>query len=123
MKKLILLLTLSVVFPFAARAFNPASITFTKASSAVSSAPNVRIGVVKSNIAWDVNRSQPIQGMPLPGSITSYYLTKSVTYTPAEFTRVVEIQVDQDTKMYVGTDLTNFLYIYAGAPRVYTIRP
>lgn len=123
MKKLILLLTLSMVFPFAAHAFNPSSITFTITSSAVTPTANLRIGVVKSDIAWNVNRSQPLQGMPLPGSIDTYFLTKTVTYTPAEFTRVLEIQVSQDTKMYVGSDLTNFLYIYSDAPRIYTIRP
>lgn len=121
-------ITILAVFSFlvitsSSHAFNPSSITFKITSSAATSTANLRIGVVKSNLAWDINRSQPIQGMPLPDSITSYFLTKSVTYTPAEFTRVLEIQVSQDTMMYVGSDLTNFLYIYSGAPRIYTIRP
>jgi hypothetical protein len=114
---LLLLLLAPSVF-----AFNPSSITFAIPTSAVTSTPNVRIGVVKTGVAWDVNRGVMLQGMPLPDSVTTYYLTKSSTYTPEEGTMLLEIQTDQNTKMYLGSDLTNFLYIYSGVPRIYTIR-
>lgn len=117
MKRLFIIL---VILAFAAPvfAFDASSITFSITSSAKSSAPNLRIGVMKGTLAKDGNVA--MQGMKLPRPV-NYYLTKSTTHTFTSGTKAIEIQVDQDTKMYTGTDLTNYMLIYSGAPRVYTI--
>lgn len=99
--------------------FDAPSITFSIAPSATTATPNLRIGVVKGPLAKDGNIA--VQGMPLPRPL-SFYLTETKTYTFEEGTTAIEIQVDQDTKMYVGSDLTNYLLIYAGAPRIYTVK-
>ena len=99
--------------------FDASSITFAIASSAKTSTPNLRIGVVKGPLGRDGNTA--IQGLPLPRPL-SFYLTKTKTHTFTTGTTAIEIQVEQDTKMYVGSDLTNYLLIYAGTPRVYVVK-
>ena len=103
----------------AAWALDVSSITFGIASSAKSSAPNLRIGVAKGVMASDGNTA--IQGMPIPRPV-NYYLTKSTTHAIATGTIALEIQVSQDTKMYVGSDLTNYLLLPADTVRTYTVR-
>lgn len=103
----------------AAWAFDVSSITFGIASSATTSTPNLRIGVVKGPMASNGNTA--IQGMPIPRPV-NYYLTKSTTHTITPGTIALEIQVSQDTKMYVGSDLTNYLLLPADTVKTYTVR-
>lgn len=117
MKTLIAILIL-LAAPFA-HAFDVASITFQIASSATTSVPNLRIGVMKGKLGTDGDVK--IQAMPIPRPV-NYHLTKSTTHTFTTGTTAIEIQVDQDTKMYTGSDLSNYLLIYSGIPVTYSVR-
>ena len=102
-----------------ADAFDVSSITFGIASSAITATPNLRIGVMKGTMGKDGN--VVMQGMVIPRPV-NYHLTKSKVHTFVTGTTAIEIQADQDTKMYVGGDLTNYLLIYSGVPVTYVIK-
>lgn len=58
-----------------------------------------------------------IQGFA-PSSISNYYLTKSVSF-PLTSVLVFKVQTDQDTKMYLGSDATNYFTIYSGTSETF----
>lgn len=118
MKKIMITLLL-VMFVTPVFAFDVSSITFSITSSAKTSAPNLRIGINKGAMATD--GSTPMQSMTVPRSV-NYFLTKTTAHTFAAGTSAIEIQVDQDTKMYTGSDLTNYILIYSGVPKIYTVK-
>lgn len=93
---------------------------FANASTAISSTPNLRIGLVTGKFASDGNTV--IQGFPLP-NIENFYLTKEIVYNLSNkhYPTSILIEVDQDTKMFTG-DTTNYLKILAGERLVYTIK-
>lgn len=95
-----------------ADAFNPASITFGITSTAATSTPNLRVAVMTGQLAKDGN--VPVQAFTVPASQANYYLTKSKVYTISNYTTGIWIQVDQDTKMYTGSDLTNYMLLKSG---------
>jgi hypothetical protein len=103
----------------AAKAFDVSSITFGIASSAVTATPNLRIGVMTGTLGKDGN--VVMQGMTIPRPV-NYYLTKSKVHTFATGTTAIQIQADQNTKMYVGSDLTNYMLIYSGVPQTYVVK-
>jgi len=100
--------------PLAAFALDMSSITFTQASSAKTATPNLRIAVQKTRLARDANNSI-IQGAAMT-KIYNYYLTKSITHTFDTNDVFYYVQTDTDAKHYFGTDLTNYLLIYAATP-------
>lgn len=60
--------------------------------------------------------SPPLQTKVI-STVRNYFLTKSTAVNmsgPPAVTHVV-VQTDQNTKMYVGSDLTNYLLIQSGA--------
>lgn len=118
MKILIAIITV-LMCAVQAFAYTTSSITFGIASTARTSTPNLRIGVMKGPLGKDGNI--PVQGMTLPAP-QMFYLTKSTTFPFAAGTTAIEIQTDQDTKLYVGSDLTNYLLIYAGTPVTYIVK-
>jgi len=112
MKKLILLALLLIPsMVFAASQ----TVTFSIISSAATATPNLRIAYMKPVMA---QAPVAMQGMVVD-SVGNYYLTKTttITFNTANF-KVIETQVAQDTKMYYGDDLTNYMLIYADVPRV-----
>lgn len=119
MKKLLIILLLSLGIVPATWAFDASSITFSITSSAKTATPNLRIGIVKGALARDGNET--IQAMPLPRPV-NYYLTKTITHTFTTGTTGILIQVDQDTKLYVGDDLTNAILLPALTDYFFAIR-
>jgi len=121
MNKILCLIAVVLVFMASdSFAFNPASITFSQTSSARTTMANLRLGVVYNALGRDGNT--PIQGLPIPTPINHFMTKASVTHTFTAGTIAIEIQTDQDTKMYVGNDLTNFIMIYSGVPRAYIVK-
>ena len=99
-----------------AYAVDPTSITFTITSSAVSSTANLRIATMPKKLAnWS---GRDVQSFALEAPITNYFITKSVTYAIPSGTGAIMVQADQDTKMYLNTDYTNFIKIYADTNNV-----
>jgi len=95
------------------------TLTFAISSSAKTSTPNLRIGQMVPVMA---QAPVAMQGMVID-SVTNHYLTKS-TAIPFNTvnTKVVEVETDQDTKVYFGSDLTNYLLVYSGVPRTFILR-
>ncbi len=116
MKKLIVALLL-IATP--AVAYDFSSITFGITSSAVPSNPNLRIGLMKGTLGRDGNI--PVQGMTLP-TIFNYKVTKTKTFTFPAGTTAIVIQADQDTKLYTGSDLSNYLLVYQGSDMTYVVK-
>jgi hypothetical protein len=89
-------------------------IVFTRISSAVPSAANLRIGVMDKNMARESKGSTlPIQTF-IRDYTQNYYLTKSTTVTLYD-PLYMQIQVDQDTKIYRNSDLTNYILCASGS--------
>ena len=119
MKTLVIIMTALLLMTGAASALEVSSLTFTTDLSVAPSNPNLRIGVVKGPMASDGNTV--MQGMPIPRPV-NYAIASTKTYTIEPGTIALEIQVDQDTKMYVGSDLTNYLLLPADTVKTYTVR-
>jgi len=114
-----IILFLIAIFVTSTAFAEPTTVTFSITSSAVTSAPNLRIAKMKPAMAL-----APIamQGVVID-SVENYYLTKStvVTFNTLN-TKLLRVQTDQDTKIYFGTDLTNYLVHYNGVPDTYIFR-
>lgn len=95
------------------------SFTFSITSSATTATPNLRIGKMKPPMT---NGNLPMQAY-VWDETENYYVTKStaVSYDGLN-TKVLNIQTDQDTKVYKGTDLTNYILIYSGVPQTILLR-
>lgn len=93
--------------------------TFTQTSSARTTAPNLRIAIMKPVMA---QMPTAVQGF-VWDSTENYWLTKStsVTYNSVN-TKVIEVETNQDTKVYLGSDLTNYVLIYSGIPKQIILR-
>jgi hypothetical protein len=113
MKKIIGFVLFFMFITSSVFAWDYTTVTFTQTSSAKTSAFNLRIAKMTGTLARD--RDIPIQAMAL-SSITGYYLTKSTTVTLDSTVKGLYIQADQDTKVYFGSDLTNWVKIYADIP-------
>lgn len=108
---------LGLALASSAFAFDYTSITFGQTSSAKTSAPNVRVAVQYPHVAKD-QAGNVVQGFA-PNAIYNYYLTKSTTHTFSGNVTAYEVQADQDTKLYLGSDLTNYILLYANTPRIF----
>lgn len=107
------LITLLAVLATTAAFADTTALTFAITSSARTTAPNIRISIMKPPMT---NGNLPIQAH-VWDSTENYWLTKStaVSYNGLNAKSLV-IQADQDTKVYRGTDLTNYILIYSGVP-------
>lgn len=95
------------------------TITFSITSSAKTSTPNLRIAVMKPVL---VQAPVAVQSFVVD-SIENYYLTKSTTLTYNTLNaRIFEIDADQDTKYFIGSDLTNYMVLYSQIPKIITFR-
>ena len=93
------------------------TVTFSITSSARTSTPNLRITYMNGPLQVAPGSSGPgaaIQAFVVD-SIGNYYLTKTKTVnlsSPRAYA-YININTDQDTKMYVDADLTNYWIISA----------
>lgn len=78
----------------------------------------ISVYAVQPPLVGDGNGTK-IQGFA-PSAIANYYLTKSTT-VPLTYFLAVEVQTDQDTKMYLGSDATNYYTIYSGVPETFVV--
>ena len=111
MEKLLILILL-VMIPATVTA---QIITFTQTSSAKSSTPNLRIGLMRGPLPVAPGTSASMQTATVD-AIQNYYLTKTKTLnvgSPTAYGYMI-IQVDQDTKMYIDSDATNYMTIPSG---------
>ena len=93
-----------------------ATFVFKQISSAVASAPNLRIGVMAQPLARDSSTYSGASVQTFVRDKTlNYYLTKSTT-VPLDHALYLVIQVDQPTYIYRNGDLTNYLLCTSGAP-------
>lgn len=95
------------------------TLTFSITSTARGTTPNLRISVMKPVMA-----QAPIamQGF-VWDSQEDYYLTKTtaITYNSIN-AKVLYVDADQDTKVYLGSDLTNYMLIYSGIKETIILR-
>lgn len=111
MKTFILLVSLLITVP--AFALDVSSVTFKIASSAATSTFNLRIGkMTGGELAKEKSGNEKIQAIAI-SAFTDYFLTKSQAIDTSSLSAIL-IQADQDTKMYIGSDLTNYIIVYGG---------
>jgi len=95
------------------------TITFSITSSAVASAPNLRIATMNAKNAM---ASVPLQARVWDATENyTFTKTKAVTFDTND-KKVLYVQTDQNTKAYLGTDLTNYILIYSGVPETIILR-
>ena len=90
-------------------------IVFEQLSSAVTSAPNLRIQVTPATVTRDRN-SVPVVGSTIaPGMTYNYYLTKSVTFPVTDSMIAIEVQSDSDITMKVNSE-SAYMKVYGDCP-------
>lgn len=115
MKKLILALLLLPSLAFA----DTSTFTFSIASSASTATPNLRIAKMKPVMAQFPQSAQAF----VWDETSNHYLTKSTTISyNSVLTKVIKVQADQDTKVYLGSDLTNYILIKADIDELIVLR-
>lgn len=111
---LLLPLLLVCLFVPPAQAGDPSSVTFAIISSAKTATPNLRVAYHSRELA-SAPTGEAVQAFA-PRRVVNYYLTKSTTVSLPVDTVAYQIQTAQDTKLFFGSDLTNYLIVYADAP-------
>jgi hypothetical protein len=118
LKKLILIIVASIL---AASVASAQTVTFGIASSAKTSTPNVRIAFMFGPLPTAPGASGGMMQTMRIDKIVGYYLTKAALavnmLNPLGDGRPATqfmVQGDQDTKLYVGTDLTNYILVKSG---------
>lgn len=109
-----LLLIASVAFA------STSTITFGITSSAATASPNLRIAMMKRVL---VNAPISVQSF-VWDETANYKLTKTqaTSYSGTNYLGIL-VQTDQDTKTYLGADLTNYILIQSGVDKVILFRP
>ena len=95
-------------------------VVFSITSSAQTATPNLRVAKQSKRLTREaVSAGNVIQG-PAPSSFEDYYLTKSQTVSLVDVVWF-EVQVDQDTKMYLNSDLDNHILVYSATDKSFVV--
>lgn len=98
--------------------FDYSTITFKITSAAVTSTANVRVIPQVKSVARD-QLGNVMQDFAPNGVPANYFLTKETTHTFGDTVIRYMIQADQNTKLYFGTGLTNYILVYKDVPVIY----
>lgn len=117
---ILILLFACLALPAASQALDPSTLVFSITSSAKTSTPNLRV-VYHTRVLASAPSGDTAQVFA-PSRVVNYYLTKRTTVSLPVDTVAYQIQTDQDTKLFFGSDLSNYLIVYADAPVTFGVK-